>query len=54
MNITAPAKEPNKCALKLMDKLFSSEELRTGILFKNARSNKQPLDADKVEKLFGK
>ena len=57
MTVNAPPKEPSKCAIKLLDFLFSSEdseELQDGILFQSKRSPKPALDSDRVTKLFGK
>jgi hypothetical protein len=54
MTVNAPPKEPSKCAIKLLDFLFSSEELQDGILFQSKRSPKPALDPDRVTKLFGK
>lgn len=53
MNILAPVKEPGKCAIKLLNHLFSEEELKEEILFKTARSPKPALDQERVGKLFG-
>ena len=52
--VKAPPKEPQKCALQLMDKLFSRQELSEGILFQSKRSSKPPLDEVRVTKMFGK
>jgi hypothetical protein len=54
MNVSAPVKEPGKCAIKLISQLFSDEELMEGILFETKRSPKPALDPERVTKLFGK
>jgi hypothetical protein len=52
MTVNAPPKEPSKCAIKLLDFLFSSEKLQDGILFQSKRSPKPALDPDRVTKLY--
>ncbi len=54
MNVSAPAKEPGKCAIRLLNYLFTEEELKEGILFTTKRSAKPGLDGQRVSKLFGK
>ena len=54
MAVTVFPKEPQKTALKLLDVMFSDEDLAKGIVFKTKRSSKPCLDQDKVSKLFGK
>ena len=53
MNMSAPVKEPGKCAIKLLNHLFSEEEFKEGILFKTTRSPKPALDQERVDKMFG-
>nr|XP_058945383.1 uncharacterized protein LOC131773419 [Pocillopora verrucosa] len=52
LNVKAPPKEPQKCALHLLDKLFTKKELSEGILFQSKRSLKPPLDEARVSKMF--
>ena len=54
LNVKAPPKEPQKCALHLLDKLFTKKELSEGILFQSKRSLMPPLDEARVSKMFGK
>ena len=54
MTINAPPNEPSKCAIKLLSRLFSVDELENGILFQSKRSTKPALDPTRVTKLFGK
>lgn len=53
-NTPAPPKEPHKCALKPLDKLFSVDELRHSVLLPTRRSNKPHLDSARVDIMFGK
>jgi len=52
--VKAPVKEPHKNALRLLDKLFTMEEMSVGILFNSQRSAKRELDQERVKKMFGK
>ena len=45
MTVAAPPKEPNKCAIKLLDRLFTREEMADGVMFASNKSDKGPLDA---------
>ena len=54
MNVSAPIKEPGKCSIKLLNRMFSEEELTERILFATKISPKPALDAEKVSKMFGK
>ena len=52
--VDAPPKEPAKCALKLMDILFSLEELQNHTFGNSKKSLKPALDDVRVGMLLGK